>query len=299
MAKTYPNSSDVFYQLGLLNLIDRRFKDAEEDFRRTYQLNPSNSRGLTGVVQTYVAQNKIDQALAELQTESDKSPRRVDLHVSIATAAVLSHKYDLAIAHYQTVLGLMANQGAARADIYLRLGETYRLKGDLANSLAALEQARKISPDSPVVLSTYALALDGAGRKTEARQAYESALKVDPSNGVALNNLAFLIADGGGDLDQALAYAQRAKQMLPNVAEVSDTLGLIYLRKNLSDSAIDIFKDLVSKAPNQATFRYHLAMAFSQKGDKSRALDELHKALQENPSRQELEKIQQLMTRLG
>ena len=86
---------------------------------------------------------------------------------------------------------------------------------------------------------------------------------------------------------------------MPNLTEVSDTLGLIYLRKNLSDNAIDIFKDLVTKEPNHATYRYHLGMAFSQKGDKPRALQELQHALKENPSNDEKEKIQQLMSRLG
>ncbi len=65
---------------------------------------------------------------------------------------------------------------------------------------------------------------------------------------MALNNLAFLMAETGGDLDDALTKAQRAKQLLPSLYEISDTLGWIYLKKNLADKAIDIFKDLVAKA---------------------------------------------------
>jgi len=60
--------------------------------------------------------------------------------------------------------------------------------------------------------------------------------------------------------------------LLPDLNEVSDTLGWIYLKKNLTDNAIDIFKDLVNRVPAQAVFRYHLGMAYSQKGDKTRAL---------------------------
>src|SRR5262249_16799532 len=162
---------------------------------------------------------------------------------------------------------LLGNDNTPKSDVYLRLGETYRLKGDFANAVSSLEQARKLAPDNPVVVSTLALALDASGRKTDARKTYEAALKIDPNNGVALNKRACPLADSGGDLDQALTLAQRAKQMLPSLPEVSDTLGMIYLRKNLSDNAIDIFKDLVAKDP-KATFRYHLGMAFSQKGDK-------------------------------
>lgn len=297
MVKAYPNSADVYYQLGLVNLADQRFPAAEESFRKSYQLNTANSRGLMGVVEVYLAQNKSAEALGMLQAESDKSPQRADLHVALATAAVMARKFDLAIAQYQAVLGMPGVPGS-RGDLYLRLGDTYRLKGDLANAVTALEQARKLAPENPAVLGTLALALDTAGRKSEARQAYEAAIKVEPNNGISLNNLAFLIADSGGDLEQALSLAQRAKRLLPNIPEVSDTLGMIYLRKNLSDNAIDIFRDLVNKDP-RATFRYHLGMAFSQKGDKARALQELQQALKGNPSREEKEQIEQLMSRLG
>jgi len=299
MLKAYPNSPDVLYQMGLVNLADRKFKEAEEAFRRSYQLNPANSRGLMGVVETYMAQNKPDQAIAMLQAEADKSPHRVDYRLALATAAVLSGKFDMAVNQYQLVLNALGNDAKGRADVYLRLGETYRRKGDLTNAVTALEQAKKILPENAVVLSTLALALDGSGRKNEAQQAYEAAIKADQNNGVALNNLAFLIADSGGDLERALTLAQRAKQLLPNVAEVSDTLGLIYLRKNLSDNAIDIFRDLVTKQPNKSTFRYHLGMALSQKGDKPRAVQELQQALKESPSKEEKEKIQRLLSQLG
>ena len=153
-------------------------------------------------------------------------------------------------------------------------------------------------PDNVTVLSTLALTLDHAGRWSEARQAYEATLKLDANNGIGLNNLAFLIAEHNGDLDDALTKAQKAKQLLPNTYEVADTLGWIYLKKNLSDNAIEIFKDLVSKAPNQSTFRFHLGMALYQKGDKPKAIKELNEALKYNPAKDERDKIQQLLTRL-
>ena len=283
----------------MIDLAEKKYKEAEADFRRSYELNPANSRGLMGVVETYFAQHRPDDAINMLQAEAAKAPKRVDFRLAVASAAVLASRFDMAVSQYQTALSMLGADAAARADIYLRLGETYRRKGELANAIPALEQARKVMPDNPVVLSTLALALDGSGRKADARKIYESTLKADPNNGVALNNLAFLIADGGGDLDQALTLAQRAKQMLPNTAEVSDTLGLIYLRKNLSDNAIDIFRDLVNKQPRQPTFHYHLGMAFSQKGDRPRALEQLQQALKENPPLDEKAKIQQLLSQLG
>ena len=86
---------------------------------------------------------------------------------------------------------------------------------------------------------------------------------------------------------------------MPDLSEVSDTLGWIYLKKNLSDDAAKIFQELVSSHPNQSTYRYHLAMALRQKGDKPRAIKECQDALKNNPSKEEREKIQDLLTRLN
>ena len=128
---------------------------------------------------------------------------------------------------------------------------------------------------------------------------YEQSLRIQPDNVIALNNLAFMLADSGSDLDQALTMAQRAKQQRPNDGNVSDTLGWIYIKKNLSDSAIAIFRDLVKAEPERATYRYHLAMALYQKGDKASAKKECEAALRANPPKDEETKIRDLMAKLG
>lgn len=299
MVKSAPSSPDVLFQLGVVNLAEGKYKEAEDAFHRSYQLNPANSRGLMGVIETNMAQNKPDAALALLQAESEKAPNRTDLLIALGNTAVRAGKFDFAVSTYQKVLPSLDKNTKAQGDIYLRIGETYRRKGDLTNAVQNLQKAREGLPSNPIVLSTLALTLDGAQRRGEAKQVYEATLKLQPDNAVVLNNLAFLEAEAGGDLDDALTKAQRAKQLLPNLAEISDTLGWIYLKKNLADNAIEIFKALVVKQPTHSTYRFHLGMAYSQKGDKTRALEQLKEALKYTPANEEKKKIQELITRLG
>ena len=153
----------------------------------------------------------------------------------MGNTAVRAGKFDFAIQTFNKVLGQMPKDAKAQGDIYLRIGETYRRKGDANGAIQALQKARETLPDNVVVLSTLGLVLDGAQRRPEAKQVYEATLKLDPNNAVVLNNLAFLLAESGGDLDDALTKAQRAKQLLPSLFEISDTLGWIYLKKNLAD----------------------------------------------------------------
>ena len=208
-------------------------------------------------------------------------------------------KYDLAIQAFNSVLDALDANSKQRGEIYLRLGETYRRKGDPNNAVEALKKAREVLPDNVVVLSTLALVLDANGHWEEAEKVYDASLKLKGDDPVALNNDAYLMAEHGGDLDQALSMAVKAKQLLPNLAEISDTLGWIYLKKQMSEQAIEVFQDLVQKEPQASTYRYHLGMALYQKGDTPHAAQELQAALKYHPSPDERQKIQDLLGRVG
>jgi len=223
----------------------------------------------------------------------------MEYHFALGQTAARAGKYDLAIAEYKLVAAAEDKNSKSVSEIYWRIGEVCRRKGDLNNAIAWLQKARTLTPENTIILSTLALSLDSAGQKQQARMAYEECLKRDPRNGVALNNLAYLLAENNGDLDQALTYAQRAKQLLPSLNEISDTLGWIYLKKQLTDNAVETFKEIVDKQPTHSTYRYHLGMAYAQKGDRLKAIQELNGALKNNPPREELDKIKQLLTKLG
>jgi len=300
MLKVNPTSADIYFQMGVVNLAESKFKQAEAAFRKAYQLNPANSRGLLGIVETALAQNNTDLAMQILRAEADKNPNHPELRMELGNTAVRASRYDEAIAEYRKVLQTLDKDSRKRGDVLVRIGETQRRKGDYASAVATLQQARTILPENHVAMSALALAFDQAGRWTEAKQVYEASLRLDSNNPYTLNNLAFLMADHGlGDLEDALAKAQRAKQVNPSLNEISDTLGWILLKKQMSDNALDIFKDLVTKAPNHPTFRYHLGMAFSQKGDRNRAVKELQEALKNNPNKREREEIQSMLAKLG
>jgi len=297
LAKKNANVPELQLQFGTISMAERKFADAEAAFRKAYQLNPNDSRGIVGMVESYFLQNKGDQALKMLQAEVDKAPTRWELRIALGNAELDMHQYDQAIADYQKVLAGLDKDSVQRAGVYLRMGEAYRQKGDRATAVANLQKAREAQPDNTTILTNLAVTLEEAGRTSESRQVYETALKVDPNNALVLNNLAYLLAEHGGDLNDALTKALKAKQLLPNLAEASDTLGWIYLKKGLNDNAVDVFKELVTKAPGQPLFRMHLGMALLQKGDKIQAAKELRETLKYNPTKDDQTKIQELLAK--
>jgi tetratricopeptide (TPR) repeat protein len=293
--KAAPNSSDAKFQLGILNYQEKNFKEADSIFRGMQETNPGDSRGLIGLVETQVAQKDFSDAIKMMDTELAKDPNRNDYRLALANIEVRAEHFDDAIKNYQMLIA----KNPKSADFVTKLAETYRLKGDINAAIDNFRKASALSPTDPVPLTRLALLLQGIGRVNEAKPLYEQILHVAPDEPVALNNLAFIKAEEGSDLDQALSLAQRAKQRLPQDANISDTLGLIYIKKNLSEDAVRLFKDLVTKDPSNPTYRYHLAMALFQKGDRPNAKKECEGALQNHPSKDEQDKIRVLMSKLG
>src|SRR5207248_871255 len=112
-----------------------------------------------------------------------------------------------------------------------------------------------------------------------------------------MNNLAFVIVDSGGNLDEALSLAQKALQKWPQQPNLVDTLGWIYFKKNLNDSALQVFRGLALKYPDNANFHYHFGMALLQKGDKETARTELKSGLSKKPSAETRQNIETALAR--
>jgi tetratricopeptide (TPR) repeat protein len=296
LLKQAPTSPDAQYQLAWLSLQEKDFKEAETLFNQMRAANPNDPRALAGVVESEVAQSDYQSALALLREEVRKNPNQLDYRIGIANILLREKQYDSAIQELQQVVA----KNPKSADAYVRLGTAYQLKGD---TNAAIENYRKAksfaAPGDAFPATRLALLLDGTGRRDEAKPMYEDILKIDPNSVVALNNLAYIKAEEGKDLDNALTLAQRARRQLPKDPNVADTLGWIYIKKNLSDDAIRIYREVVSTAPDNAAYHYHLAMALYQKGDKQGAKQALDEALKRAPKAPEQQGIKELMAKVG
>ena len=227
-----------------------------------------------------------------------QEPASVESRLEVGNAAVRAGKYDEAIAAFQALIPDVKDPEPA-GDLFLRIGETYRRKGNLAEAVTALRRSAELRPGDERAVSTLALVLDAMGRKADAAAAYREVVRLNANNGVALNNLAYLLAETGGDLDEALRLARRAFELLPDLPEVSDTLGWIYLKKNQAANAIEIFTSLVEKHPSDISYHYRLGMAHAQTGDTFAASAELRAALKLNPPEELAAKILRLLEALG
>lgn len=289
-----PNMPDALFQMGILNFTEKKYKEAEDMFLRLQKAAPNDPRGLVGQVDLYAATKRADEAIDLLQKQLKENPDRSFYRLALANTAVTGKKYELAITEYRKLM----EKNPRNFDVQLRLAEVTRLKGDNDGAIKEFQKARELNPNEITGIVRLALLYEGAGKKVDAKPLYEQILKIDPENVIALNNLAFIMAEAGGDLDQALTFAQKAKAKAPNEPTVADTLGWIYIKKNLSDSAIPIFREIVEKDAKNPTYRYHYAVALMQKGDKPSAKRECQVALANNPTKDDEAKIRDLMSKI-
>lgn len=295
LLRLYPGSRDALFQLGRVEFQSQRLGEAEKAFDQCYRVRAEDLECFLGLVETYAAQRRFDRALEALRQQQARQPNEPRLWLAEANVLVLGGKYEAAAPIYERLV----KREPGVADHHLRLGEVYRRLERTELALDHFRKARDLRPKDANVHYPLALLLHATGRAAEAKAVYEQILKLEPDSPVALNNLAYVIAETGGDLDLALTYAQRAKQRLPNSDDVTDTIGWIYIKKNLSANAIAIYEQLIAKQPNNPTFRYHYAMALLQKGDKARARQELLTALRNRPAKEEEGRIRELMARIG
>jgi len=82
----------------------------------------------------------------------------------------------------------------------------------------------------------------------------------------------------GGNIDVALSMAQTARRALPDSPNTADTLGWAYYQKGIYNTAIDLFKEALKKNPDDATYHYHLGMAYQKADQPELAKEHLQRA---------------------
>jgi tetratricopeptide (TPR) repeat protein len=86
-----------------------------------------------------------------------------------------------------------------------------------------------------------------------------------------------------GDLNVALSLAQTARRNMPGLPNTADTLGWAYYKGASFSQAASMFEDAVKKDPANATYHYHLGLAYQKLNDSARAKTELQKAISVDP----------------
>lgn len=289
-----PQATEAMFQLAMLNFVEKKYDQAEQWLRRLGEAGPSDRRAVLGLVEVEMARGRRDRAAAILEERIRAEAEDLDWRRAMANVAARMRDFDRAVRQWSFVLSRQPNDGAAHRE----LGRVYLEQQKLEEAQRHFERAVELVPQDPAANLFLAMTLQARGDPRTAAHYYQRTLDLSPDHPIALNNLAYLLAESGEDLDRALTLAQRARSRAPQNLDIADTLAWVYVKRNLNDSAITILEELVGKQPDNASWRYHLAVALYQKGEGERARRQLEAALRSKPSTQEEARIRELLAKL-
>lgn len=290
-----PQAGEAMFQLGTVNLLERKYEEAAQWFRRLEAAQPSDRRGVLGLAEVELARGRPEKSLELIQAQVDRQPDDLEWRRALGSLAARARRFERAAREFELVLAREPDDGPT----HRRLAEVLMEQRRYAEARRHLERATTLMPEDATADLLLATALEAQGDQAGAADYYARTIDLAPDNVVALNNLAYILADTGGDLDRALSLAERARSRAPHHPDVADTLAWVYVKRNLNDSAIAILDDLVVKRPEKASWRYHLAVALYQKGDVRRARQQLEAALRSRPEPKDEVRIRELLAKLG
>jgi putative PEP-CTERM system TPR-repeat lipoprotein len=317
-AAALPNDLDIQAALGQAQLSAGDHLRAISTFKKLASLQPRNATPELRLADALMANNEPDEAASALKRALALQPDYVPARRGLALIAMNQKRP-------QDALGIardMQQRHASDPAGYLLEGDVEASQENWAAALTAYRAALGRGKAAAQAIKVHT-ALLGAGKKAEAdtfarewtRQApqdaafayylgdralsdndlplaeakYREVLKVQPNNALALNNVAWLLVKQGKP--GALPLAEKATQVMPDRAQLLDTLASALEAESQLPKAVETQLRAVALAPTDGMLALRLAQLYIKQGDKPKArvaLEELAKRGDKFPAQAEV-----------
>ncbi len=275
-----PNSEAVELAAAKLAATRRNYAQADAIYARVYHAGSADLAPLESLVRLCVQEGQPEKAETLLNAELKRHPDSRPLRILLASVAAGEGKFDVARQEYRW----LAAKEPQSAQPYSALGDLDRREGKIEEAIANLQKATEIAPRDPKTWNALAVLESDNGRPQQAIKALDQELALEPNNAAAMNNLAFNLAETGQDLDRARSLAETVVRKFPAEPGVLDTLGWVYAKRGLNQSAIRILSALVKKYPKEPAYHYHLGVVLLNAKQATAGKRELLAALSEHPA---------------
>ncbi len=262
LAKVYDDqNNELKYLRGALAY--EGFKDyakALEYFNAIGPNDPHYKKALSLIVQIYVEQDKLENALNTLQT------------------AILAYPEDKSYANL--------------------VAQIYIYEEKFSKALPYVEEFLASNPDDADANFQHAVIHSKLGNEDKALELMEKLLKKDPQNYEVLNFIGYTLVERNEKLQYALELIKKAYALQPQAGYISDSLAWAYYRlKNYDEAWVYIQKAVVLMGSNEkqdpALWDHYGDIAFSL-GKKEEAKKGWQKALEIKEDNEILNKLNRL-----
>lgn len=279
-AKTEKLSINLAKALGNLNMLD----EARDALTDALSEHPKSLPLSSALIVVLVKQLRYEDAIKLAQHMVDENPGNQDAEVQLFRILVLTNHVNAARS-----IGpkLLAERPRDPEVLYLN-GIVMRSVGDYAGARKVLEQSVSEDPNSPN--SHYELGMVDVFLKdwAPARQELEKAIAMGAKEPQAHYELAMALrglGDAQGAQKEIQTYqSQKASDESKLEASMKASQGDDELKNEKVQDAIGHYKEAVAAEPDNANFKYKLALALHQAGDADGEREQLEQAIKLDPS---------------
>jgi Tfp pilus assembly protein PilF len=240
MVDVAPEAPRAHDMYGKLLLQEERIPHAMQQFRQSIAIDSLYAPGYVEIANVQFKQGDLEQAMQNWQTALDVDPDFAEAHTGIAV-------------------------GLAR-------------RGRTQEAMAHLQQALDADPGNPYALNNLGIQLFRLGRMAEAEDHFVRALRSKTNYADAWVNLGVVHARSGRasdalhDYDAALAHGADPDLVAARQAES-------YVQLKQFGEAARVYRDLVSRHPDDARLHNNFAMVLIRSGDLQAARQQAEAAL--------------------
>jgi tetratricopeptide (TPR) repeat protein len=235
---------------GLLRANAGFYEQAEAEYQRAIELDPSNGDAYRRLGQVYERSNRMDQALAAFEKAVEVDPNYFK--------------------------------------VYQDLGTFYRQRGNETEAARLFEKCVALAPDEPDAHYVLGTVYAGLGRFAEAERELRIAIGFQATP-PALNNLGLALMSRGKDLE-AIPFLVRASTGMREQYLTLMNLGTAYRRSNQPEASrqayersLDLAEKELARDPRDGLIRSRVAYLCARLGNRTRAESEIAQALRLSP----------------
>jgi tetratricopeptide (TPR) repeat protein len=260
----------------------QRGQEFFNELKRTVALDPNNFEAKTKLGTLYLAGSKRQPELvAEAEKLANeilqRDPNYIEGHILMGSVRFAQDKRDQALAELNTAIQL----DPQRVESHLSLARFYAVTNDQAKAEETFKHAVSINNNSALAHTAYGSYLIQLNRLPDAERELAKAVEVDPSDRNARFMLAsFYLVNK--QIDKA-EESYKALAALDTKPESQAVLADFYVSVNRLDDAVRIYQDILARAPEYTQGRYRLGEIMLMRGDTQGANTQIDYVLQKDP----------------
>ncbi len=263
----------LWYNVGNIYRESGQYQESIEAQQQAIELDAGLALPWFGLGNVYAALGRSQEAIEAYRRAIELDPADAWFYHNLALVYEGLSQYELAVRCYQQAIE-RHRLDQEQAVSWHNLGNIYHQWGRYQEALAALRQAIKLDPTSPLPWNSLGGVYKELGKPEQTVHAYRRAIAIDPTYAPPYNNLGFFF-EQQGEYDQAMALYKQVIEHHQNDRDRAvswNNIGNVYREMKREQEAIDAYRQAIDLDPAFSWPYQNLGLIFEERGDHEEAL---------------------------